>query len=97
MADFTFTAELWEYGGKASWYFVTLPKDVSADIKTIDGDNRRGFGSVRVRVIIQDVSWDTSVFPDSKSDAYVLPVKKEVRQRCGLSAGDSVTVRIELL
>jgi hypothetical protein len=39
---------------------------------------RNGFGSVRVRAQIGDTEQMTSVFPDSKRQVYVLPVKKPV-------------------
>ena len=41
-------------------------------------------------------SWRTSLFPQ-KSGGYILPVKKEVRRRAGIAAGDDVTVRLDLL
>jgi len=42
------------------------------------------------------VSWRTSVFP-LNSGGYLLPVKKEVRSKANLAAGDEVTVELELL
>jgi hypothetical protein len=56
----------------------------------------RGFKSARVEARIGDVTWRTSVFP-MKSGGYFLPVKKEVRCRAGIGAGDEVTVELELL
>ena len=96
MGALAFDAELWEHSGEGSWHFVTLPVDLSADIRD-QTPPRRGFGSVRVEVIVGDSTWSTSLFPDSKSDAYVLPVKREVRDRNGLQAGDRVAVTIRLV
>ena len=56
----------------------------------------RGFKSVKVEARIGDVTWRTSVFP-MKSGGYFLPVKKEVRCRASIAAGDEVTVKLELL
>ena len=58
--------------------------------------HRRGFGSVRVECAIGDVTWRTSVFPQT-SGGYFLPVKKDVCRRAGVAAGDEVTVMLELL
>ena len=39
-------------------------------------------------------AWETSVFPDSKSGCYVLPVRKAVRRAEDLEAGDPVPVSL---
>ena len=95
---YRFAAELWLWNGdKGSWHFLTLPADVSDDIEARTADQQRGFGSVRVRVTIGTTTWSTSVFPDSKRGAYVLPVKKDVRRAEGIDAGDRADVTIELV
>lgn len=93
---YRFDAELWLWDGDAAWHFVTLPGDVSDDVRALAGEPR-GFGSVRVEVNVGSTRWATSVFPDSKRGAYVLPVKKDVRRREQLEVGDVVPVEIELL
>lgn len=97
MGPFVFDAELWLWDGEAAWHFLTLPADVSDDIEARTIGQRRGFGSVRVRVTIGATTWTTSVFPDSKREAYILPVKKEVRRSEGLSAGSRATVTLQPL
>ena len=95
---YRFRAELWLYeGDKAAWHFLTLPGDVSDDIEARTADQHRGFGSVRVRVTIGATTWATSVFPDTKRAAYILPVKKDVRRRESIEAGDEAEVTIELV
>ena len=93
---FRFEAPLWLWEAEAAWHFVTVPADISDEIEGRSGE-RRGFGSVRVRVTIGSSTWSTSVFPDKKREAYVLPVKKDVRTREAVAAGDRVTVQLELL
>ena len=97
MAQFEFDAEVWLYQGDAAWHFVTLPAEVSDQIEAQTTAHRRGFGSVRVEVTIGATTWPTSLFPDSKRGAYILPVKAEVRRREGLSAGTPVTVSLDLI
>ena len=91
-----FTAELWEWEGKAAWVFVTVPADVSADIREMPR-LPRGFGSVRVQVALGGSRWRTSVFPQSKEGTYVLPVKRAVREAEGVDIGDVVTIDLEPL
>ena len=95
---FRFEAELWLWQGDGAWHFVTVPSDVSDEIEGRTSSlERRGFGSVRVRVTVGSTTWSTSVFPDKQREAYVLPVKKDVRAREGVAAGDRVGVQLELL
>lgn len=95
--NYDFTAELWEWSSKASWFFVTVPVDISDEIAARMEGFERGFGSVRVRVRVGGSEWATSVFPDSTRQAYVLPVKKAVRVAESIAPGDAVTVHLELI
>jgi hypothetical protein len=83
-------------GEQGSWHFFSVPEDQSDEIRAHCLASMRGFKSARVEAKIGDVSWRTSVFP-MKSGGYFLPVKKEVRCRAGVAAGDEVTVSLELL
>ena len=95
---FEFETELWLWtGDKAAWHFVTVPAEVSDRIEERTVSDRRGFGSVRVRVTIGSSTWATSVFPDNKRGAYLLPVKKDVRRAESVDTGDRVRVHLELL
>ena len=91
-----FTAELWRHDGEASWWFVTVPPDISDDVRSRGDGQRAAFGSVRLRVTVGSTTWATSVFWDSRREAYLLPVKKEVRTRERLEDGSSVEVALEL-
>lgn len=88
-----FTGDLWEYQGEAPWVFVTLPVEDADEILDKVPD-RGGFGSVKVEVRIGGSTWQTSVFPDKAAKSFVLPVKKAIREREGLSPGDSVDVEL---
>lgn len=94
---YRFRTEVWLHQGDAAWHFLTVPDDVSDDIEARTADVRRGFGSARVRVTVGSTTWATSVFPDSKRQAYILPVKKEVRRAEGIDAGDEIDVVLELV
>lgn len=93
--EYSFTAELWEYGGKASWVFVTLPRRES-DAIADSVEWRPGFGSVKVTVVIGSTQWSTSLFPSKELRAYVLPVKRAVREAERADVGDEVEVSIRL-
>lgn len=94
-----FDAELWMWDARRadSWTFVSLPADVSEDIRDLAAGPRRGFGSLRVRVTVGGSTWTTSIFPDSMRGCYVLSVKRAVRKAEDLDEGDTVTVTVELI
>jgi uncharacterized protein DUF1905 len=71
--------------------------DASEDIRELAGGRRRGFGSLRVRATIGASTWTTSIFPDSARNAYVLPLKRDIRKAQRLDAGDTAMVTIELI
>ena len=93
--EVTFSAELWPWND-SSWVFVTVPADDSDridDATSITG----GFGSVKVNVQIGDTRWSTSLFPSKEEQAYVLLLKKAVRQAENLEVGDTAEITVELL
>ncbi len=95
----SFEAQLWLWDARRndSWTFVSLPADVSEEIRELPLGPRRGFGSVRVRARLGGSTWTTSIFPDSARGAYVLPIKKAVRRAEAFDVGDTATITIELL
>jgi hypothetical protein len=78
-------------------HFMSVPEELSGEIRAHSMLVRRGFGSVKVEVTLDDVTWRTSVFPSTSTGGYFLPVKMEVLRKTGAAAGDEVTVQLELL
>lgn len=89
-------AKLWKWSGESAWYFLTLPKSKSKEIRGLFSGLKRGFGSLRARVTIGKTTWDTSIFPSTKDNAYLLPVKASVRKTEELETGATVKFTIEL-
>lgn len=93
-----FSAKYWLYSGKSAWYFLTLPTDIATEIsyfsKALYGRKRMGWGSVKVTAQIGNTVWQTSLFPDSKSKSYLLPLKAAVRKSENIIDGKPVNVRL---
>lgn len=89
-------AKVWLYPGAAVWHFITLLKKESEEIKKRFGAKRRGWGSLPVAVTIGKTSWRTSIFPDKKAGAYLLPLKAAVRRKEGIESGDTVAFSIKI-
>ena len=92
--EYSFEGELWRSKGPgASWVFITVPAEISHQIRFLHGKTK-GFGSIRVRCMIGESRWNTSLFPDKASGCYFLPVKAAVRKAQAISAGDRVRIEI---
>ncbi|HEY3293318.1 MAG TPA: DUF1905 domain-containing protein [Candidatus Nanopelagicaceae bacterium] len=99
MAEETFTikAKVWLYShNESSWHFVSVPKKQSDYIRERFGSQKRGFGSIRVTASIGTTVWKTSIFPDSKSGTYFLPLKAEIRKKSKIEEGDTITFTLEI-
>ena len=99
----TLTTPLWIWTtdkAPASWHFLTLSGDVAEAIhalalmRRLEGGQKRGWGSMKVRATVGDTSWETSIFPAKDVGGWLLPVKASVRRAEGLVAGDMVIVSV---
>ena len=104
-AEPTFTLEtalwLWraEPPAKGAWHFATIDGAAADALRALAFERRalggaRGFGAVRLRAAVDGVGFETSAFPQSSGEGYVLPVKAEVRRKAGIEAGDRVTLEL---
>jgi Domain of unknown function (DUF1905) len=95
----TFDGELWIWESRRAdtWVFVSLPVDVSQQIRECAAGPRRGFDSVRVRATVGASRWSTSIFPDSNRDCFRLGITRAVRKAERLQVGDTATVTVELI
>jgi hypothetical protein len=91
-----FSAALWRADAQDAWYFVTLPIEVAESVREVPRPSR-GFGSVRVQATVGGTTWQTSVFPDTASASYLLPVKRSVRDAEDLEEGEPVEVLLTML
>jgi hypothetical protein len=100
-------SEVWLYPGATPWHFVTIPKKQSDEIKKKFGEmksshtttarpRRSGWGSLPVVVTIGKTSWKTSIFPDKREGAYLLPIKAEVRKKERVIAGETISFFLKI-
>lgn len=94
---YSFTAVIWLYPGMAAWHFVSVPTELSAQLTDRYAHQKRGWGSLKVRVTFGSLVWVTSIFPDKKSGTYLLPLKKDIRTKAQLVAGDTVDCTLTVL
>ena len=96
--EFSFPAELWLWQSETAtaWHFVTLPVELSEDIKAFTKHLARGFRSVKVEVRIGETAWKTSLFPSKEHGAYLLPIKKSVRTAEDLRVGSACEIHLRV-
>ncbi|WP_029251696.1 DUF1905 domain-containing protein [Paraoerskovia marina] len=95
MVHFTFASAVFRWKPDQAWYFATVPEDVTDAIRSLPLPPK-GFGSVRVRVEVGASRWETSLFPDSASGCYLLPLKKAVRTAEELDEGATAHVTLTI-
>jgi hypothetical protein len=92
--DEKFRAKVWAQESTGAWHFVTLPAGLSKRIRTLTTGLRKPFGSFHVSATTGKTTWETSLFADTKQDAFLLPVKADVRRKEKIKLGDTIEVSI---
>lgn len=89
---YTFTAKVWY----SEWYFVSLPQDTANEIRQLFKSHEEGWGRLKATAKIGSSEWKTAIWFDTKSQTYLLPVKKDVRtkEKIGIDAEVTVTLWI---
>lgn len=87
---------LWA-GEQGAWHFTGVKGDIAKEIRENFKALSGGFGSVPVMVKLGKTEWKTSIFWDSRSRGYLLPLKAKVRKAEDILAGDEVTFSIKIL
>ena len=78
-----FPTTLFRYSGKGAWYFAIIPNAVAPPAT-------RPWGRTPVTATVDGVTWETSLWRDTKSNRSLLAVPK--KHRGGKGDGDAVTV-----
>ena len=91
---FNFSGKLWKFPSKGGWFFVSLPKELSSEIRTNLQWQEEGWGRLKVSAVINNLSWDTAIWFDKKHETYLLPIKATVRKKNNLKLDDVIKVTI---
>lgn len=79
--QFRFTAKPWQYNGQGGWVFISLPQDLSEEIREIFKSEERGWGRLSVSAKIGTTEWKTAIWFDTKANTYLLPLKADIRKK----------------
>ena len=96
LIPYHFTAAIWQHSPPGGWYFVTLPRDVSEEIRGALKSEEEGWGRMKAIATIGSTEWKTAIWYDTKHKAYLLPLKADVRSKENLMAGQQISVKIKV-
>mgnify|MGYP000132621712 CR=1 FL=1 len=89
-----FTAKLYRDSSENGWYFVSLPKQDSIEIRTHLQFQEEGWGRMKATAIIQNLEGNTAIWFDTKSKHNVLPIKSAIRKKLALHEDDELNVTV---
>ena len=90
--ELAFASEMIEWRGPAPFYFIPVPKTQSLQIKSFASSISYGWGVLYTYSTVANTTWETALMP--KDGRYLLPIKKEIRLKLKLEAGQEIQVRL---
>ncbi|WP_223266624.1 DUF1905 domain-containing protein [Luteibaculum oceani] len=96
MIKYAFSSTLWKSSEAGAWYFVSLPDELSKEIRTHSQWMEEGWGRLKAEASIKDVKWSTAIWFDSKKNTYLLPIKAEIRKKLNLTDGVHLDIELNL-
>lgn len=90
--ELSFTSEMIEWRGPAPFYFIPVPQEQSAQIRSIASAITYGWGVVYTYATIADTTWKTTLMP--KDGLYLLPIKNEIRLGLKLEQAQEIQVQL---
>jgi len=81
---YEFSASAYQYSSAeemCGWTFVSLPQELSAEIREKFKHMEEGWGRMKVTARLGGSEWDTAIWFDTKQNAYLLPLKAKIRKQ----------------
>jgi len=94
--QYEFMASIWQYAGQGGWCFVSLPPELSVEIREHFQPMEEGWGRLKVTAKIESSEWKTSIWFDTKINTYLLPLKVEIRKKEKLKVDDVIQIVITI-
>lgn len=91
---YEFSAETWQHGATGGWHFVTLPVEISTEIRTHFKWQEEGWGRLKARAKIGSSEWDTAIWFDTKRSSYLLPLKAVIRKKEGIEVNQTIQITL---
>lgn len=95
-AKYSFNGKVWKYSGPSAWYFITIPKNISNQIRKDHGKSEEGWGRLKAKLSIGKTIWDSAIWFDTKHEAYIAPIKAKIRKVEGIADGSTIELKIQV-
>lgn len=89
---YEFTAKMWKHSSSGGWFFVSLPKDLSKEIRENLKWQEEGWGRMKADVQLRELKWETAIWFDTKMATYLLPIKNEIRKKLNLETNKTMDI-----
>jgi len=91
---YSFHATPWQHNSTGGWYFVSLPKLLSKEIRTLLKSEEEGWGRLKAVAKTGNSEWNTAIWFDSKYETYLLPLKADIRKKENIEINKQIDVVI---
>lgn len=82
--------------GKTTWYLVSVPTEISAEIKDAIEAVNAPWGMISIWATLGDVEWKTILFPKKGGVGYELAINAKLRKRFHLDDGDVLALALRV-
>ena len=87
--EYQFNGTIWQYSTlKGSCYFVSLPMEITEEIRENLKWQEEGWGRLKATAKINHTEWETAIWFDTKMKTYLLPLKADIRRKEDLEIGN---------
>lgn len=93
---YKFSEKVWQHSSPVGWYFVSLPKNISKEIREALRSEEEGWGRLKAAAEIGKSVWKTAIWFDTKMNTYLLPLKADIRKKESIETGKTITVTISI-
>lgn len=91
---FEFHSKIWQHNGQGGWHFVSLPQDLSKEVRDNLRSHEAGWGRLQATAKIANSTWETAIWYDTKKKTYLLPLKAAIRKQEMLKTGQVIEATI---
>jgi len=93
---YSFSDKIWRHNSNGGWFFISLPKKISKEIRENLSWQEEGWGRMKAYASIKEYEWSTAIWFDKKQDTYLLPLKADIRKKVNLKINDIISVTISI-
>lgn len=79
------------------WYFVAVPKHIAHPIREVYKDRKYKWVEIPIQVQIAFVKWETRMFWLKQLQSYIIPLKKDIREKLSIDVNDKVFVEYDII